>query len=166
MNKRIENVMEGIDGVPDMALMSLPAIIIKEFKAELTALQEQLEAAETRAELAMERSANWGVLNDELKDEVTVLRKGEEKTKGVLHRQFAKVHKLQEGYEALRKERDEYREAIKKAYGLSVPEPINPHCIGCGFKDKILAAALSEELDAIRPETNFEPQAEQEAQDE
>jgi len=106
MTERLENVMSGIDGVPDMALMSLPAIIIKEFKAELTALQEQLEAAETRAELAMERSANWGVLNDELKDEVTVLRKGEEKTKEVLHRQFAKVHKLQEGYEALRKERD------------------------------------------------------------
>ena len=41
MSERLENVMAGIDGVPDMALMSLPAVIIREFKDELAALRKE-----------------------------------------------------------------------------------------------------------------------------
>ena len=41
-----------------------------------------------------------------------------------------------------------------------------PYCAICKAREYLARAALSEELDAIRPETNFEPQAEQEAQDE
>ena len=117
MNKRIENVMEGIDGVPDMALMSLPAVVIKEFRDRIKEQEYDKEEAETARDKYIDLY------------HVALQREREKDTE----------------LAALRKEKDEYREAIKKAYGLSVPEPINPHCIGCGFKDKILAAALSEE---------------------
>ena len=59
-----------------------------------------------------------GKVIEDCLSELTALRKGEEKTKEVLHRQFAKVHKLQEGYEALRKENEALREAIDIANSI------------------------------------------------
>ena len=142
MTERLENVMDGIDGVPDMMLMSLPAVVIKEFRDRIKEQEYDKEEAETARDKYIDLY-HVALQREREKDtELTALRKGEEKTKEVLHRQFAKVHKLQEGYEALRKERDELRE-----YKLNVGLELANRMAHIEQLKKELAAALSEEGD-------------------